>query len=216
MISYSNAVNSKTSSKEPLSDKEISSELEDMLKGVDFVDSLIQNKHSIRPKQVLEIDDFEEEVPVETPGLEPENKKNKEKDQVKEELLEEYKKTLVCKGGIYIINLLEKDFAESFIKGSGNGGQAVNKTNNNVNLKHLPTGITVQCHATRSLVVNRKFARKRIKEILDNLVNKNSSKAAIKQAKIKEAKRKKRQKTKAKYHSKGSKNSIENEVAAEE
>ena len=40
--------------------------------------------------------------------------------------------------------LNEKDFEETFIKGSGPGGQAVNKSSNCVQLKHLPTGIIVK------------------------------------------------------------------------
>ena len=37
----------------------------------------------------------------------------------------------------------EDELQESFIKGSGPGGQAVNKRSNSVQLKHLPTGIVV-------------------------------------------------------------------------
>jgi protein subunit release factor B len=58
---------------------------------------------------------------------------------------------------------------ERFIKGGGKGGQAVNKTNNCVFLKHVPTGTTVKCHATRSLVINRKLARRIMQERLDEL-----------------------------------------------
>src|SRR6185369_7919128 len=42
------------------------------------------------------------------------------------------------------IILNEKDLIESFVKGSGNGGQKINKTSNCVDLKHVPTGIRVQ------------------------------------------------------------------------
>ncbi|KAG0264042.1 hypothetical protein BGZ95_003675 [Linnemannia exigua] len=58
------------------------------------------------------------------------------------------------------IILLETDFRERFIKGGGNGGQKINKTNSNVELKHFETGIVVQCQATRSLPQNRKLARR--------------------------------------------------------
>ena len=44
--------------------------------------------------------------------------------------------------------------------GSGPGGQSINKTNNNVQLLHKPTGIQVKCQETRSLQQNRKIARK--------------------------------------------------------
>ena len=46
------------------------------------------------------------------------------------------------------------------ILGSGPGGQSINKTNNNVQLLHKPSGIQVKCQETRSLQQNRKIARK--------------------------------------------------------
>lgn len=42
------------------------------------------------------------------------------------------------------IFLNESDLVEKFVKGSGPGGQAVNKRVNCVDLKHIPTGIRVQ------------------------------------------------------------------------
>ncbi len=42
--------------------------------------------------------------------------------------------------------LNEEDLEEMFVRGSGPGGQATNKTSNCVVLKHLPTGITVKVH----------------------------------------------------------------------
>lgn len=45
-------------------------------------------------------------------------------------------------------------------KGSGPGGQSINKTRNNVQLLHKPSGIRVTCQDTRSLTQNREIARK--------------------------------------------------------
>lgn len=46
------------------------------------------------------------------------------------------------------------------LQGSGPGGQSINKTSNNVQLLHKPTGIRVTCQITRSLGTNRKLARR--------------------------------------------------------
>ncbi|KAB0794933.1 hypothetical protein PPYR_11772 [Photinus pyralis] len=67
--------------------------------------------------------------------------------------------------------LVETELKEQFVRGSGPGGQAVNKTANCVTLKHLPTGVVVKCHETRSLEENRKKARALLVDKLDNLVN---------------------------------------------
>ena len=66
--------------------------------------------------------------------------------------------------------LKPEDLEEKVTLGSGPGGQAVNKTANAVFLKHLPTGLWVKCHQTRSLE-NRKIARKLLLVKLDNFVN---------------------------------------------
>lgn len=67
--------------------------------------------------------------------------------------------------------LEESDLEEQFVRGSGPGGQATNKTSNAVVLQHKPTGLTVKCHETRSLMENRKIARKLLLTKLDNLIN---------------------------------------------
>lgn len=61
----------------------------------------------------------------------------------------------------------EQDLEEQMVRGSGPGGQAVNKTNNCVVLKHKPTGIIVKCHAQRMASSNRKEARRLLIERLD-------------------------------------------------
>ncbi|XP_063000210.1 mitochondrial translation release factor in rescue [Elgaria multicarinata webbii] len=77
-------------------------------------------------------------------------------------LLEARKKS---SGDLLVLN--EADLEEQCVRGSGPGGQATNKTNNCVVLKHLPSGIVVKCHQTRSLEQNRKRAREILQEKVD-------------------------------------------------
>lgn len=67
--------------------------------------------------------------------------------------------------------LHEHDLEEQFVRGWGPGGQATNKTNNCVVLKHKPTGIVVKCHLTRSAVQNQKEARRLMVVRLDERFN---------------------------------------------
>ncbi|XP_072271923.1 mitochondrial translation release factor in rescue isoform X2 [Pyxicephalus adspersus] len=66
-----------------------------------------------------------------------------------------------------LIEINEKDLVEQFVRGDGPGGQATNKTNNCVVLKHIPSGIVVKCHQTRSLETNRLKARRILQEKVD-------------------------------------------------
>ncbi|XP_049625224.1 mitochondrial translation release factor in rescue [Suncus etruscus] len=70
-----------------------------------------------------------------------------------------------------LLALAESDLDEQFVKGHGPGGQATNKTSNCVVLKHVPTGIVVKCHQTRSVDQNRKLARKILQEKVDIFYN---------------------------------------------
>lgn len=97
----------------------------------------------------------------------------------------------------------EDDLTETFVRGTGPGGQKINKTNNKVLLVHNPTQIRVECQETRSLQQNRKIARKRLRLKLDEFLNGSQSKismkaekASTKKAKVK-AKNRARQKKKA-------------------
>lgn len=67
--------------------------------------------------------------------------------------------------------LNEEDLEERFTRGSGPGGQSVNKTCNCVLLKHVPTGLTVKCHQHRSLEANRREARNILTDKLDLQLN---------------------------------------------
>ncbi len=50
------------------------------------------------------------------------------------------------------------EVTEKFIRGSGAGGQKINKTSSTVSLRHEPTGIEVRCQRERSQTANRELA----------------------------------------------------------
>lgn len=50
------------------------------------------------------------------------------------------------------------DVDEKFVRGSGPGGQKINKTSSTVWLRHRPTGIEVRIQAERSQAANRELA----------------------------------------------------------
>ena len=50
------------------------------------------------------------------------------------------------------------DVDERFVRGSGPGGQKINKTSSTVWLRHRPTGLEVRCQRERSQVANRELA----------------------------------------------------------
>ncbi|XP_050345738.1 mitochondrial translation release factor in rescue [Nymphalis io] len=84
----------------------------------------------------------------------------------------------------------ESDLSEQFVRGSGPGGSAVNKNANCVVLTHVPSGLTVKCHISRSQDENRKMAREMLTAKLDGIINGENSVAAQKK-KLEEEKHKK-------------------------
>jgi len=94
--------------------------------------------------------------------------------------------------------LKDEDIEEAFVRGSGPGGQSINKTENNVQLLHKPSGIRVSCQETRSLSQNRKLARRLLLEKLDALYNPGLSKQELKKALQHERKRRRKKKSKHK------------------
>lgn len=50
------------------------------------------------------------------------------------------------------------DVEERFIRGTGPGGQKINKTSSTVWLRHGPTGLEVRCQRERSQGANRELA----------------------------------------------------------
>lgn len=140
-----------------------------------------------------EVDSLSSDTPVDTPLPELTTKSTSRKSATPPSQATGYKEII----------LLETDFRERFIKGGGNGGQKINKTNSNVELKHFETGIVVQCQATRSLPQNRKLARRILVERLDEYYNGDLSKRGQKAEKIREKKKRMARKSAKKYHGSG-------------
>ena len=67
------------------------------------------------------------------------------------------------------LEISEADLEESFARSSGPGGQHVNKVSTAVTLRHLSTGISVTVQDSRSQAVNRKLARERLFDEIENV-----------------------------------------------
>ncbi|KAI7299525.1 hypothetical protein KC315_g17588 [Hortaea werneckii] len=95
--------------------------------------------------------------------------------------------------------ILDAEIEEKFLKGTGPGGQKINKTSCAVQLRHLPTGIVVKSQETRSREQNRKFARNVLAEKLDQLEKGDQSRSAIKADRAKSKKASAAKKSRRKY-----------------
>jgi len=94
--------------------------------------------------------------------------------------------------------LSETDLEERFIRGSGPGGQKINKTATCVYLKHKPTCLEVKIQKTRSQSLNRFYARRRMCELLEERLSPQTAPETINKNKIRKQKdrRKRRRKSK--------------------
>ncbi|MFN0126205.1 MAG: peptide chain release factor family protein [Verrucomicrobiales bacterium] len=63
---------------------------------------------------------------------------------------------------LHRLGVAAADIEESFIRGSGPGGQKINKTSSTVRLVHRPTGLEVRCQDQRSQAQNRLRALERL------------------------------------------------------
>lgn len=90
------------------------------------------------------------------------------------------------------LSVLEVDIEESFIKGSGSGGQKVNKTSSAVQLLHKPSGIEIKCQRGRSQAMNRFHARR---ELCDRIEEKEKGIKSAKQQEREKVRRQKRRRS---------------------
>lgn len=89
------------------------------------------------------------------------------------------------------LGIFEDDLIEKFIRGTGSGGQKINKTSSCVFLQHQPTGIELKVQRERSREMNRFLARE---ELCQRLEDKDANqKLARKNAREKKRRRNRRQ-----------------------
>ncbi len=90
------------------------------------------------------------------------------------------------------LGIAEVDLVERFIRGSGAGGQKINKTSSCVHLQHTPSGVEVRCQKERSQALNRFFARR---DLCEKFEEKLLGKASKRQQEIEKIKRQKRRRS---------------------
>ena len=97
------------------------------------------------------------------------------------------------------LGISEADLLEKFVRGSGAGGQKINKTSNCVFIKHLPSGVAIKCQMDRSRELNRFLARRELCEQLEGI--RDGKKTAKKHAIEKMRRQKRRRSLRSKQRS---------------
>lgn len=90
------------------------------------------------------------------------------------------------------------DISEDFIRGSGKGGQKINKTSSCVLLRHQPTGIEVRCQKHREQSNNRLSAYKLLILKIEEKVKGSQSERQREIHKLRKQKRKRSKRAKEK------------------
>jgi protein subunit release factor B len=94
------------------------------------------------------------------------------------------------------LGVAEDDLEEKFIKGSGSGGQKLNKTSSCVYLLHRPSGIEIKCQKERSQAVNRLLARRELCDRLEEQILGEKSRKRQEAEKIRRQKRRRSRRAK--------------------
>ncbi|CAI7653331.1 unnamed protein product [Penicillium glandicola] len=113
------------------------------------------------------------------------------------------------------LKINDADISISYLKGTGPGGQKINKTNSAVQIIHKPSGVVIKCQATRSQSQNAKIARSLLADRVEAQLNGDNSRVAIKAAAARKKKASKMKKTRRKYRELGE-GGKEGEVDVEE
>ncbi|KAJ6134147.1 peptide chain release factor-like protein [Penicillium sp. IBT 18751x] len=112
------------------------------------------------------------------------------------------------------LKLNDADLTVSYLKGTGPGGQKINKTNSAVQITHGPSGIVIKCQATRSRSQNEKIARSLLADRVEAREKGDKSRVALKAEAAKKKKASKVKKAKRKYRAleKGEEGAVEAEA----
>ncbi len=96
------------------------------------------------------------------------------------------------------LQISDDQLVERFIKGSGSGGQKINKTASCVYLLHKPSGIEIKCQRSRSQSANRFFARRELCDRLEqrSLGNNSPQQKLINKIRSQKLRRKRRSRSK--------------------
>jgi protein subunit release factor B len=92
----------------------------------------------------------------------------------------------------------ESDLVERFVQGSGPGGQKINKTSSCVFLSCPSAGIEVKCQRSRSLALNRYYARWELCERIADIRDGEISRRQMEAEKIRRQKRRRSRRQRAK------------------
>ena len=89
------------------------------------------------------------------------------------------------------LGIHEDELIEKFVRGTGSGGQKINKTSSCVFLQHPPTGLETKVQRDRSREMNRYLARKELCDQQEEIIL--GKKSARQQAREKIRRQKRRQ-----------------------
>ncbi len=96
------------------------------------------------------------------------------------------------------LGLRESDLVEAFVRGSGPGGQKINKTSVAVLLRHPASHTEVRCQSSRSQALNRFLARRLLVEKLEAKILGERSEEQRRREKIRRQKRRRSRRAKEK------------------
>ena len=108
------------------------------------------------------------------------------------------RKTEALKQRMTSLGIDENELVETFVRGFGPGGQKVNKTSSCVCLALPRMGIQIKCQRSRSLTLNRHYAREELCERVAEAIDGETSRRQQEAEKIRRQKRRRSRLAKAK------------------